>query len=112
VNVTPLHDWVIVKMVPLKDEMRNGIFIMKDTTAQTVQTGTIVKVGPGKFAKGTNKRIPLGVEVGETIAFFRWNNEHQQGQELKRHLSELGDDVALLRVSDILFAYAGELKIG
>lgn len=111
-NVTPLQDWVVVKMVPLKEEVRNGVIILKDTTAQTVMVGTIVKIGPGRFAKGTNKRIPLGVEVGEKVAFFRWNNEHQQGKTLRKHLAEFGDDFALLRVSDILFVYTGELEIG
>lgn len=111
-NVTPLHDWVIVKMVPLKDETQNGVIILKDTTAQTVQTGTVVRTGPGKFIKGSSLRTPIGVEPGEKIAFFRWNNEHQQGQELKKHLAELGDNHALLRSSDVLFAYDGEIKLG
>ena len=111
-ELEPLQDCVLVKVDPLKDEERGGVIILKDTTAQTVMTGTVLKVGRGKRSKKTGERVPVGVEPGERIAFFRWNMEHQQGKQLSRVLEDLGDNVALLRSTDILFAFTGELRVG
>jgi co-chaperonin GroES (HSP10) len=109
-DIEPRQDCVLVKLDPLKDETRNGIIVMKDTTAQRVMTGTVLKVGSGKLSnKGV--RIPVGVEPGERIAFFRWNLEHQQGKQITRALEELGEDIGLIRAPDILFAFTGDLRV-
>ncbi len=110
-NVNPQKDNVLVEMDVLKDETRNGVIILKDTTAQRVRVATVLSVGPGKRDPKTGARIPVGVERGERVAFFRWNQEHLQGKQLQRVFGELGDNVALVNESDILFAFSGDLKV-
>lgn len=106
----PIQDWVLVEMDPLTEKNRGGIIILKDTTGNTVRTGTVLRTGPGKTDKHGN-RIPIGVEKGEKVAFFRWNMEHQQGQQVVDRLKDLGDNLGLIRVSDILFAFRDGEKI-
>ena len=110
-DVDPRQDVVIVKMDPIEDKLRSGVIILKDTTAQRVRTATVVKVGPGRRNAKTGERIPVGVEPGERVAFFRWHQEHQQGKALLKFFGELGEDMALIRQADILFAFTGDLEV-
>lgn len=110
-NIDPCQDVVIVKMDPLQDEVRNGVIILQDTTAQRIRTATVMRVGPGKRNPKTGERIPLDLQEGDKVAFFRWHHEHKQGQALLKFFGELGDDVAMLRLNDILFTFTGTMVV-
>jgi co-chaperonin GroES (HSP10) len=97
--IRPLHDWVLVKIDPFPEE-RNGIVLLKDSTANTVHTALVV--AHGKKA---------GVERGEKVAFLRWHLEHKPGQATSQALKELGEDLGLIRSADILFAFPAGEKI-
>lgn len=75
-----------------------------------VRMGTVLAVGPGRYTD-LGKRIPIGVEKGERIAFFRENLEHQQGKQLLAALQDLGDDLGMLRGPDVLFVVAPGAEI-
>ena len=47
VNVTPLHDRVIVKAAPAEEKTAGGI-IIPDTAKEKPQRGTVIAAGPGK----------------------------------------------------------------
>ena len=47
VNVTPLHDRVLVKRIEEKESVRGGI-IIPDTAKEKPQEGEIIAVGAGK----------------------------------------------------------------
>lgn len=112
-NLRPQNDWVVVKMKPIEEKVTpTGIIILADTTAQTIREGVVVSTGPGRRNKNTGERIRVGVEKGEKVAFFRWNQEHKQGQAIARFLGIEGDDIGLIREADILFAFTGELSVG
>jgi co-chaperonin GroES (HSP10) len=111
-NLRPLNDWIVVRVKPLEEKVQNGIIILKESTAQTIQEGEVLRVGPGRRNRKTGERIPVGVGPGAKVAFFRWNREHQQGQQLTRVLSEMGENLGLLREADILFTFTGSLEVG
>ena len=46
-NVTPLHDRVIVKPAPAEEKTAGGI-IIPDTAKEKPQRGTVIAAGPGK----------------------------------------------------------------
>lgn len=99
-NVTPLHDWVLVKLDPLPEEQKVGSIFVLDSGAERVRTATVVRVGRGRKHPKTGAYIPvLGVERGMKIAFFREHLEHLQGKQI---LSRLEDGYALMRDEDIL----------
>jgi chaperonin GroES len=68
-NVTPLHDRVLVRRLEEKETAKGGI-IIPDTAKEKPQEGEVMAVGPGKIEKG--KRIPLDVKVGDRILFGKY----------------------------------------
>ena len=58
VNVTPLHDRVLVRRLEEKETAKGGI-IIPDTAKEKPQEGEVMAVGAGKIEKG--KRVPLDV---------------------------------------------------
>jgi chaperonin GroES len=85
-NVTPLHDRVIVKPAPAEEKTAGGI-IIPDTAKEKPQRGTVIAAGPGK------KDEPMSVKAGDTVLYGKYS-----GSEL----SIEGDDFLIMRESDIL----------
>jgi chaperonin GroES len=69
VNVTPLHDRVLVRRLEEKETAKGGI-IIPDTAKEKPQEGEVMAVGAGKIEKG--KRVPLVVKVGDRILFGKY----------------------------------------
>ncbi len=57
-NITPLHDRVIVKPAAAEEKTAGGI-IIPDTAKEKPQKGLVVAAGPGK------KDEPVTVKVGD-----------------------------------------------
>lgn len=96
-NLRPCHDGVLVKVDPFVP--RPSSIIMLEPS--NVRKGTVVRLG----------KDVRDLEVGERVAFFRWNQEHKQGRELTSRLKEIGDDLVLLDFKDVLFALTGEVEL-
>jgi chaperonin GroES len=71
VNVTPLHDCVLVRRLEEKNTAKGGI-IIPDTAKEKPQEGEVMAVGAGKIEKG--KRVPLDVKVGDRILFGKYTS--------------------------------------
>ena len=69
VNVTPLHDRVLVRRMDSKETAKGGI-IIPDSAKEKPQEGEVVAIGPGKVEKG--QRVPLDVAVGDRILFGKY----------------------------------------
>src|SRR6201981_871237 len=68
-NVTPLHDGVLVRRLEEKETAKGGI-IIPDTAKEKPQEGEVMAIGAGKIEKG--KRVPLDVKVGDRILFGKY----------------------------------------
>lgn len=86
VNITPLHDRVIVKPAPAEEKTAGGI-IIPDTAKEKPQRGTVMAAGPGK------KDEPMTVKAGDTILY---------GKYAGTEVSFEGEDYLIMRESDIL----------
>ncbi|RTL56167.1 MAG: co-chaperone GroES [Sphingobacteriales bacterium] len=86
VNVTPLHDRVIVKPAAAEEKTAGGI-IIPDTAKEKPQRGVVVAAGPGK------KDEPISVKSGDTVLY---------GKYAGTEISIDGDDLLIMRESDIL----------
>jgi chaperonin GroES len=97
-NVTPLHDRVLVKRLEEKETVKGGI-IIPDSAKEKPMEGEVVAVGEGKREKG--ERIPLDVKAGDRILFGKYS-----GNEIKI------DDVEylILREEEILAKISGAAK--
>jgi chaperonin GroES len=85
-NVTPLHDRVIVKAAAAEEKSAGGI-IIPDTAKEKPQRGTVVAAGNGK------KDEPLTVKVGDNVLY---------GKYAGTEISIEGEDLLIMRESDIL----------
>ncbi len=98
VNVTPLHDRVLIKRIEEKESVKGGI-IIPDTAKEKTQEGEVIAVGAGKIEKG--ERIPLDVKAGDRVLFGKYS-----GTEIK--VDE--QDYLILREDEILAKLSGAAK--
>ena len=86
VNITPLHDRVIVQPAAAEETTKGGI-IIPDTAKEKPQRGTVIAAGPGK------KDEPMTVKAGDSILY---------GKYAGTEISLEGSDYLIMRESDIL----------
>src|SRR6202166_195048 len=98
VNITPLHDRVLVRRLKEKETAKGGI-IIPDTAKEKPQEGEVMAVGAGKMEKG--KRIPLDVKTGDRILFAKYT-----GNDIKIDDQEY----LILREEEILAKVSGIAK--
>jgi chaperonin GroES len=103
VNITPLHDRVLVRRLAEKETAKGGI-IIPDTAKEKPQEGEVVAVGAGKLEKG--RRVPLAVKVGDRILFGKFI-----GGDIEIDSQEyliLREEEILLKVSGIAKSASGK----
>ncbi len=103
VNITPLHDRVVVKRLEEKESVKGGI-IIPDSAKEKPQEGEVVAVGEGKREKG--ERIPLDVKVGDRILFGKYS-----GNDIKIDDEEymiLKEDEILAKLGPVAKAAGGK----
>jgi len=104
VDVTPLHDCVLVRRLKEKETAKGGI-IIPDTAKEKPQEGEVVAVGAGKIENG--KRVPLDVKMGDRILFGKYtgndiNVEDQEYPILKKlHKDMKGDMIGEPPIEDL-----------
>ena len=90
-NITPLHDRVIV-MPAAEEEKTAGGIIIPDTAKEKPQRGTIVAAGPGK-KDDNGKVIALDVKVGDKVYFKKYSGSK---------VTVNGEDLLVMTEDDIL----------
>jgi chaperonin GroES len=97
-QVTPLHDRVLVRRLEEKETAKGGI-IIPDTAKEKPQEGEVMAVGAGKIVEG--KRVPLDVKTGDRILFGKYT-----GNDIKVDDQEY----LILREEEILATIDGAAK--
>jgi chaperonin GroES len=103
VNITPLHDRVLVRRLEQKETAKGGI-IIPDTAKEKPQEAEVIAVGAGKLEKG--HRVPLDVKAGDRILFGKYT-----GSEIKIDDQEyliLREEEILVKVGAIAKAASGK----
>jgi chaperonin GroES len=90
-NVTPLHDRLIVHRLDDGEHTVGGI-IVPDNAKEKPQRGTVLAVGLGRI-KEDGSRQPPDVKNGDTVLFGKYS-----GQEIKID----GEDYLIMREDDVL----------
>jgi chaperonin GroES len=94
VNITPLHDRVLVRRLEEKETVKGGI-IIPDTAKEKPQEGEVIAVGAGRREKG--ELIPLDVKPGDRILFGKYS-----GNDIK-----IDDEEYLIVKEDEILAKIG-----
>ncbi|RAJ21997.1 co-chaperone GroES [Pedobacter cryoconitis] len=70
-NIKPIADRVVVEAAPAEEKTASGIYI-PDTAKEKPQQGTVVAVGPGKYAELTGNLVPLSVKIGDVVLYGKY----------------------------------------
>lgn len=89
-NLTPLHDRVIVKPATPEETTKGGI-IIPDTTKEKPMQGEVIAIGNGKISED-GKVLPLALKVGDKVLYGKYS-----GTEI----SVDGEDFLIMRESDV-----------
>jgi chaperonin GroES len=99
VNITPLHDRVLVRRLEEKEQVKGGI-IIPDSAKEKPQEGEVIAVGAGKVTDD-GKRIPLDVKAGDRILFGKYS-----GNDIKID----DEEYMILKEDEILAKISGSAK--
>jgi|SRR5687768_6721185 chaperonin GroES len=91
IKVRPLDDRVVVEPVAAEEKTAGGI-VLPDSAKEKPQRGKVIAVGPGKLLDN-GQRAALSVVVGDEVIYGKYG-----GTDIEVN----GDDVKILRESDIL----------
>ena len=99
VNITPLHDRVLVRRLEEKETVKGGI-IIPDSAKEKPQEGEVVAVGAGKI-NDKGERIALDVKVGDRVLFGKYS-----GNDIKVD----DEEYMILKEDEILAKIGGQAK--
>jgi chaperonin GroES len=90
-NISPLHDRIIVHRLDECEQQIGGI-IIPDTAREKPQQGTVIAAGNGK-AKDDGTRVPLDVKAQDRILFGKY-----AGQEITVD----GEEYLIMKEDEVL----------
>jgi len=90
-NIKPLADRVVVKVLEAEEKTASGI-VLPDKAREKPQEGEVMAVGDGKVLENGTKQA-MDVKVGDKILFSRY-----AGTEVKHK----GEEYLILKQDDIL----------
>ena len=99
VNLTPLHDRVIVKRIEEKESVKGGI-IIPDTAKEKQQEGEVIAAGAGRRNE-KGELFALDVKAGDRVIFGKYS-----GTEIKIE----GEEYLILKEDEILAKLSGAAK--
>lgn len=90
-NLKPLADRIVVKVMTSEEKTKGGLYL-PDTAKEKPQEGEVVAVGSGKVLENGQK-LPLELKVGDRIIFSKY-----AGTEVKID----GDEYVIFSERDVL----------
>ncbi len=93
-ELTPLHDRVIVKPSAAEETTKGGL-IIPDTAKEKPQRGEVIAVGSGKVSED-GKTTPLSVKVGDSVLYGKYSGTEVSIDSV---------DYLIMRESDIFAIY-------
>jgi len=90
-NIKPSSDRVVIEAAAAEEKTASGI-IIPDTAKEKPQKGTVVAVGPGKYAELTGTIIPMAYKLGDVVLYGKY-----AGTEITID----GKEYLIMRESDI-----------
>ena len=94
-NIKPLSDRVVVKLVEAEEKTKTGIFLTA-AAQEKPQVAEVVAVGPGARDDKGNL-IPMEVKVGDKVITGKYSGKYS-GTEVKMD----GNEYTIVKQSDIL----------
>ena len=97
VAIKPLEDRIVVQPSDAEQTTASGL-VIPDTAKEKPQEGVVLAVGPGRFNEDGDARVPLDVQVGDTVLYSKYG-----GTEVKYG----GEEYLVLSARDVLAVIEG-----
>lgn len=87
-NIRPLRDIVLVQHDDTLEKERfseGGVIVPGGSythESEIMTWGTVLRVGPGRFVKGSSERIPCRVKPGDKVLYNRFLRKSRQGLQV------------------------------
>ena len=91
-KLQPLDDRIVVRPNDAEATTASGL-VIPDTAKEKPQQGEVLAAGPGRWNEDGDERVPLGIEVGDTVVYSKYG-----GTEI----TEDGEDLLILNARDVL----------
>ena len=91
ISMRPLGSRLVIEHIE-QEEVTAGGIVLPETAKEKPQKGSVLAIGPGDRDDAGN-RIPLDVQVGDTVLFAKYS-----GTEIKYN----GKKLLIMRESDVL----------
>lgn len=89
-NLTPLHDRIIVRPAKAEETTKGGI-IIPDTAKEKPMQGEIIAVGNGRITDD-GKEIPMALSAGDKVLY---------GKYAGTEVTVDGEELLIMRESDV-----------
>ena len=89
-NIKPLGDRVVIKVMESEEMTKSGI-VLPGAAKEKPMQGEILAVGSGELIEG--KRVPLELKIGDKVLYSKY-----AGTEVKLD----GEEFLILRQNDVL----------
>ena len=100
----PWGNSVLIELDPETSKTHSGILYKPEGAHEdTLRTGKVLKVGPGRFLGNTSERTPMEVKPGDGVLFVKFIASFTE--TAKSINKVLGKNQALLQLSDILLVF-------
>lgn len=90
-NLKPIHDRIVIRLVEAETQTKSGIFI-PDAAVEKPSQGVIVAAGPGRTTQD-GVLVPIEVKVGDRVLF---------GKHAATPIKVEGEELHILREDDVM----------
>ena len=93
-NIKPLADRVVVKLIEAEEKTKTGIFLTA-SAQEKPQVAEVVAVGPGAHTDD-GKLIPMDVKVGDKVITSKYSGTEVKVDGVEYTIVEQGDILAVV----------------
>ncbi len=94
-NVTPLHDKVVIKAASKDETTASGIILPSSGDKERPEQGEVVAIGPGRMLD-SGSRAPMSVSVGQKVLFKKYAPDEIKMDKEEYLVVSDGDVLAVL----------------
>lgn len=92
-NIKPLGDRVVIKMVEMEETTKSGI-ILTGAAKEKPQLAQVVAIGPGAIVDG--KVVPMEVKVGDKVLMSKYAGTEVKFDGIEYTILKQGDILAIV----------------
>ncbi len=92
-NIKPLGDRVVIKMVEMEETTKSGI-ILTGAAKEKPQLAQVVAIGPGAVVDG--KLVPMEVKVGDKVLMSKYAGTEVKFDGIEYTILKQGDILAIV----------------